>query len=147
MLRRTHRIILIASSDPRRLQGRERAVRAAGYYALPASTLDRALALARKVRPAAVLADAGLDDGRAPALLRGLRAVAGLGQVGVVFLGSLTADERDQVAGDPGAQVWDEREYDGDGEERDDDGTPLSELLDRAILRGQAAINGQEPPA
>jgi DNA-binding response OmpR family regulator len=62
--------------------------------------MARALFLLGKVRPDLVLADVELSDGRAPALIRAMRAMAALEQVQVVMLGAVTAEERRDLACD-----------------------------------------------
>ncbi len=108
MTRRGAYLILVVSSDPERLHGYRATARAAGFYALPAPTLDRSIALARKVRPSLVLVDAGLDEGRALAVVGALRAAPrpDKKQAPVVVVGELTDQERDQVSGDPSIQAY-----------------------------------------
>ena len=96
MTRRVTYLILVVSSDPERLHGHRAMARAAGFYALPAPTLDRAIALARKVRPSLVLVDAGLAEGRALAVVGALRK-----QTPNVVVGELTDQERAQASDDP----------------------------------------------
>jgi DNA-binding response OmpR family regulator len=62
--------------------------------------MARALFLLGKVRPDLVLADVELADGRAPALIRTMRAIAALEQVPVVMLGAVTAEEHRDLARD-----------------------------------------------
>ena len=62
--------------------------------------MARALSLLGKVRPDLVLADVELADGRAPALIRAMRAIAALEQVPVVMLGAVTMEEHRDLACD-----------------------------------------------
>jgi DNA-binding response OmpR family regulator len=62
--------------------------------------MARALFLLGKVRPDLVLVDTELADGRALALIRGMRVVAALQQVRVVVLGAVTAEEHRDLARD-----------------------------------------------
>ncbi len=95
------RLILIVGPDPQRRAERHRRVHAAGHQALSAPTAVHALALAGKVRPSVVLAEADLgDEGRALALVRALHAWEALGGVSVVLIGVLTPEEHAVVAGD-----------------------------------------------
>lgn len=93
-------LILIVSSDARRRDAWHSATRRAGHHVLPAHTLERALVLLSKVRPALVLADGALDDGRVLVLLRHVREVEPLARVVVVVLGDVTAEEREHIATD-----------------------------------------------
>jgi DNA-binding response OmpR family regulator len=74
--------------------------------------MARALFLLGKVRPDLVLVDAELADGRALALIRGMRVVAALEQVRVVVLGAVTGEEHRDLARDSLAHV---REVADDG--------------------------------
>src|SRR5438067_2269619 len=94
------RLVLVVCSDDQWLQVWHAVVRRAGHRSLPAPTMARARFLLGKVRPDMVLADAELADGRAPALIRAIRAVAALEQVRVVILGAVTAEEHRDLARD-----------------------------------------------
>ena len=120
-------VVLLVDSDPARLAARCVAVRRAGYYALPARTLGYAWLLLRKVRVAAVVAAAHLDDGRSLALLRELRDEAFWADLPLAVLGPVSAAERAALAADPLAQV---RE---DGDEV-------------ALLAVLAAVSGRPAP-
>lgn len=98
-------VVFVVSSRPARLDVRQAAVRDAGYWPLPAPTIERALFLAAKVRPSLVLTDPELPDGRAVALLDALRAIPALAGVRVVVLGEVTPAERDVLASDARAHV------------------------------------------
>ena len=98
-------VVLVVSSRPARLDVRQEAVRRAGHWPLPASSIRRTLFLACKVRPSLVLVDAELGDGRAVALLAALRAIPALTAVRLIVLGELTPAEHDVVAHDPHAQA------------------------------------------
>ena len=100
------RLVLVVCSDDQRLQARQAAVRRAGPKALPASSMARALFLLGKVRPDLVLVDAELADGRTPALIQAIRAVAALEQVRVVVLGAVTAEEQRDLARHSLVHVW-----------------------------------------
>jgi len=98
-------LILLVCSDDTRLDARRHAVRRAGYWSLPAPSLDRALFLVGKIRPTLVLTDAEVTGGRAPSLLRALRAAASLEHVHVVIIGALMPHEQSEVAADPHTHV------------------------------------------
>ena len=125
--------ILIAASDERRLYAWHSLVRRAGYWPLPAPTLARALWWVHKVRPAMVLVEAGLADGRAAGLLQAMRALPPVAEVPVVVLGALTAEERDPAARDPYVVVW-PREHDA--------GDPTARLLDD-VLRTAPGVDAR----
>lgn len=98
-------VVLVVSSRPARLDVRREVVRAAGHWPLPAPTAARALALAAKVRPSLVLADADLSDGRAATLIESLRGIPALTGVRVIVLGEVAPAEHDAVARDPWTRV------------------------------------------
>ena len=95
-----HRSFVVCSDEQGRGAG-PAAVRRLGRWALPAPTLNRALVVRNTVRPALVVTDADLADGRAVALIRVLRAVPALAEVHVVVLGLMSPDEGHDLAGDP----------------------------------------------
>ncbi len=97
----TRHIVLLVCSDDERLPARHGVVRRAGHTPLHAPTISRAIVLMHKVRPSLVLTDPELPDGYAHALLRALRAIVGMGQVMVVVLGVLPAEQHAHVAQDP----------------------------------------------
>ena len=101
MTRRPTRLVLVVSSDPHRLRAYEAMARDVGAYALPAPLLGRAIALVRKVRPSAVLADVALSDGRSLNLVRAMRAVEPLAHVPVVLRGVCGPDEAAHLPHDP----------------------------------------------
>ena len=129
--------ILIATSDAQRLSAWHGLVRRAGDWPLPAPTLTRALWWMRKIRPAVVLVDAGLTDGRAAVLLSAMRALPRMGDAPVVVLGALTAEEHAQVAHDPYVVLW-------PAEHVADD--TLARLLDD-MLSGARADDDARPPS
>ncbi len=98
-------LILLVSSDDTQLHARRHAIRRAGYWSLPAPSLDRAIFLVSKIRPALVLTDVEVEGGRAPSLLRAIRAAAALEHVRVVIIGPLTPDEQSEIEADPHAHV------------------------------------------
>ncbi len=98
-------LILLVCSDDARLDARRHAVKRAGYWSLPAPSLDRALFLVGKIRPTLVLTDVEVADGRAPSLLRAIRTMAALEHVRVVIVGPLTPEEQSEVAADPHTHV------------------------------------------
>ncbi|MCA1599079.1 MAG: hypothetical protein LC769_08680, partial [Chloroflexi bacterium] len=77
-----HHLVLVVSSDPDR----------------------RALVLLGEVRPALLLIDAALADGRAVALLQALRRVPVAAHVPVVVRGPVTLDEQHHIADDLAAR-------------------------------------------
>ena len=101
----TRQVILVVSSQPPRLDARVALVRQAGHWPLPASTLRRAIFLACKIRPALVVVDADLSDGRATALVQELRTVPALQDVRVLIMGDVTPRESDVLTRDPAVEV------------------------------------------
>ena len=99
-----HHLVLVVSSDPDRRAATAAVVRAASHRPLAADTGRRALVLLGEVRPALLLIDAALADGRAVALLQALRRVPVAAHVPVVVRGPVTLDEQHRIADDLGAR-------------------------------------------
>ncbi len=99
------RLILLVASDHQRLQTWHRHARGAGHLVLPASTITQATIWVRKVRPALVLTEVELADGRAVAFLREIRSIARLEHVRVVIIGIPDGPEHDHLQRDPHAHV------------------------------------------
>lgn len=93
------RVVLIASSHPRRLDAWQAAVRQAGYLPLAADTA-RAFYLLNKIRPSLVLLDAEPDDMRVAEVLHDIRAIPALEATPVLIVGALPAEQQAQVARD-----------------------------------------------
>lgn len=108
------RLILIVCSDNHRLQAWDIVVRHAGYRGWPVSTLHRARGLVRNIRPALVLMDAELSDGRASVFLPQMRALASLAEVPVLILGVLTPEEQALVERDTYVHLQQVDDADGD---------------------------------
>jgi len=102
----SHHLVLVVSSHPARQATSAATVRAAGYWPLAADTARRALALLDELRPAVILTDAALIDGRAVALLHALRHIPDLARVPVVVRGPLTLDEHHCLANDVAAHGY-----------------------------------------
>lgn len=98
-------LILLVAADDQRLQTWHYHVRDAGHLALPASTITQATLWVRKVRPALILADVEVSDGRAVRLLGEIRASAKLDHIQVVIVGVLHDDEHAHVQRDPHTHV------------------------------------------
>lgn len=94
------RVVLIASSHPRRLDAWQAAVRQAGYLPLAAADAARAFYLLNKIRPSLVLLDAEPDDMRVAEVLHDIRAIPSLEVTPVLIVGALPAEQQAQVARD-----------------------------------------------
>lgn len=95
---RTGTVILVVSAAPQRRRDWQAAVRRAGHLPLTAASLRRAQELMQWIRPALVLADAALPDGRAATLFQALAGATPRRHVPMVLHGALTSDEHAQLA-------------------------------------------------
>lgn len=95
---RTGTVILVVSAAPQRRRDWQAAVRRAGHLPLTAASLRRAQELMQWIRPALVLADAALPDGRAATLFQALASATPRRHVPMVLHGALTSEEHAQLA-------------------------------------------------
>lgn len=68
---------------------------------MPATTLDRAIFLVSKVRPAVILCDAQLVGVQALATLRDLRTIPAIEQAPIVIVGALPREQYDAAMREP----------------------------------------------
>lgn len=91
------RVILVVCPDAPRMDVWELLVRQAGYLMLTAPTLERALFLLSKVRPAVVMADASLFGRQARDVANRLRAGPPRSDAPLLVLGPLAAIQQQDL--------------------------------------------------
>ena len=94
-------VILLVSADSDQCDGDAFVARRAGGMPLCAATLERALVLIMKMRPALIVVDARLPDGSALDLIAALRAHPRLIEAPAIVRGDLTPEEQRALSRDP----------------------------------------------